>query len=31
MFMSTGDDRNHIGHEWTHDKKLSKVDVQSNK
>ena len=31
MFMSTTDDRNHIGNEWSHDKKLSEFDVQSNK
>ena len=31
MFMSTTDDRNHIGNEWTHDKKLLEVDVRSNK
>ena len=31
MFMSTIDDRNHISNEWTHDKKLSKVDLWSNK
>ena len=31
MFMSANDDRNHIGNEWTHDKKLSEVDVWSNK
>ena len=30
MFMSTTDDRNHIGNEWTHDKKLSEVDAHSN-
>ena len=30
MFMSTTDDRNHIGNEWSHDKKLSEVDVWSN-
>ena len=31
MLMSTTDDRNHISNEWTHDKKLSEVDVRSNK
>ena len=31
MFMSTTDGRNHIGNEWTYDKKLSEVDVRSNK
>ena len=31
MFMSTIDDRNHIGNEWTCDKKLSEVDVRSDK
>ena len=30
MFMSTTDDRNHIGNEWTYDKNLSDVDVRSN-
>ena len=29
MFMPTTDDRNHIGNEWTCDKKLSEVDVRS--
>ena len=29
--MSTTDDINHIGNEWTCDKKLSEVDVRSNK
>ena len=31
MFMSTTYDRNHIGNEWTCDKKVSEVDVRSNK
>ena len=31
MFMSTIDDRNHIGNEWTSDKKLLEVDIRSNK
>ena len=31
MFVSTTDDRNHIGNEWTYDKTLSEVDVRSNK
>ena len=31
MFMSTTDDRNHIGNEWTSDKKLLEVDIRSNK
>ena len=31
MFMSTTDNGNHISNELTHDKKLSEVDVQSNK
>ena len=31
MFMSITDDRNHIGNEWTCDKKLSEVNVRSNK
>ena len=31
MFMSTSVDRNHIGNELAHDKKLSEVDVQSYK
>ena len=30
MFMSTTDDRNHIGNEWSHDEKLSEADVRSN-
>ena len=29
--MSTTDDRNHIGNEWTSDKKLLEVDIRSNK
>ena len=31
MFISITDDRNHIDNEWTCDKKLSAVDVRSNK
>ena len=31
MFMSTTDDRNHIGNEQTCDKKLLEFDVRSNK
>ena len=31
MFMSTTYDRSRIGNEWTCDKKLSEVDVRSNK
>ena len=31
MFMSTTDNRNHIGNEWICDKKLLEVDVRSNK
>ena len=29
--MSTTDDRNHIGNEWTSGKKLLEVDIRSNK